>query len=175
MSISQREERRALSADELEAVERTHHPTVKTLDDGALGDLTKRLRDLRDKARTEAHRRRREIRGKARPKGAEAARRDDGSKLKAEVLAQALKRVNAEAQRRKRPSGSQATAEAARRALSLRRKSADQRGRPVSPGRTARHGMRANPNEKAEELARPMEKGRVSQFVKNAQASRDSR
>lgn len=175
MSISQREERRALSADELEVVERSHHPTVQTLDDGALRDLTKRLRDLRDKARTEAHRRRREMRGKARPKGAEASRRDEGSKLKTEVLAQALKRLNAEAKRRQRASGGEATAEAARRALALRRASRDQRGRPVNAGRTAHKGMQANPNEKARDLARPMEKGRVSQFVKSAQAARDKR
>ncbi|TVQ38663.1 MAG: hypothetical protein EA356_02565 [Geminicoccaceae bacterium] len=175
MSISQRDERRALNVDEQETVAHSHHPHVQTLDEAALGDLTKRLRDLRDKARTEAHRRRREMRGKARPKGAEASKRDEGSALKLDVLAQALKRVNAERARRQRANGREATVEAARRALALRQSSAGGRGRPVDAGRTSRKGMRANPNTKAPQIGSAMEAGRVSQFVKNAQAARDSR
>ena len=59
MSISRKEEARALSADETELVEKSHHPAVQDLSDVDLSGLVKLLRERRDKAQSEAHRRRR--------------------------------------------------------------------------------------------------------------------
>ena len=94
MAISRKEEARALSADEKELVEKSHHPAVQELSDADLSGLVKLLRERRDKAQTEAHRRRREIRGKGAPKRAAASKADSGSQVKLAVLAMAMRRLN---------------------------------------------------------------------------------
>jgi len=101
LAISRREERRALDADELELVDRTHHPEVADLSDSELRDLIRLVRERRDRAGDIASQRRREMRGKSAPRGAEASKQDDGSRLKREVLAMAGRRLNAERSRRK--------------------------------------------------------------------------
>ncbi len=101
MAISRKEEVRALSADEHELVEKSHHPAVQDLSDADLAGLVKFLRERRDKAQTEAHRRRREIRGKGAPKGATPSKADGGSQFKLAVLAMAMRRLNGEAERRR--------------------------------------------------------------------------
>lgn len=101
MAISRREERRALDADELELVDKTHHPEVAELSDKELGDLIRLVRERRDRASDIASQRRREMRGKSAPRGAEASKQDGGSHLKSEVLAMAVRRLNAERSRRK--------------------------------------------------------------------------
>jgi hypothetical protein len=100
LAISRKEEKRALDAEEFELVDRTHHPQVADLSDTELRDLIKLVRDRRDRAKDMASRRRREMRGKAAPRGAEASKADDGSRLKTEVLAMAVRRLNAERSRR---------------------------------------------------------------------------
>lgn len=100
MAISRKEEKRALDTEEFELVERTHHPQVADLSDKELRDLIKLVRDRRDRAKDVASRRRREMRGKAAPRGAEASKQDTGSHLKTEVLAMAVRRLNAERSRR---------------------------------------------------------------------------
>ena len=100
MAVTRKEEERALNADEREIVAQTRHPAVQNLPDDGLNTLLKRLRDLRDKASSHANRQRREMRGKSAPKGAEPSTGDAGSSLKTMVLAAALKRLNAEIQRR---------------------------------------------------------------------------
>lgn len=101
MAISRKEEKRALDADEFELVEKTHHPQVADLSDKELRDLIRLVRERRDRAGDIASQRRREMRGKSAPRGAEASRQDDGSHLKSEVLAMAVRRLNAERSRRK--------------------------------------------------------------------------
>lgn len=100
MAISRKEEKRALDADEFELVEKSHHPQVGELSDSELSDLIRLVRERRDRAKTLASRRRREMRGKAAPRGAEASKQDTGSHLKTEVLAMAVRRLNAERSRR---------------------------------------------------------------------------
>ncbi len=100
MALSRKEEIRALDADELELVDRTRHPTIRELGDGELRDLIKLVREKRDRAQAIASRRRREMRGKAAPRGAEASTQDAGSRAKTEVLAMAMRRLNAERSRR---------------------------------------------------------------------------
>lgn len=101
MSISRRDEDRALTKDEREIVAKTHHPELQSLKDKELASVMKLMRERRDKASSEVQRRRREMRGKAAPKGNEAATSATGNKAKLAVLAGAMKRLNAEHARRK--------------------------------------------------------------------------
>ena len=173
MAISRKEEARALSADEKELVEKSHHPAVQDLSDADLSGLVKLLRERRDKAQTEAHRRRREIRGKGAPKGAAASRADGGSQVKLAVLAMAMRRLNGEAELRRQLAARVSLVGNARKALAMKQgSSADG---PALNSRTAHKGMRAVANERAPKLVRPAELGRQRKTGKVAQAKRDAR
>jgi hypothetical protein len=173
MSITRKEEARALDAEEREMIAATHHPEVQALPDAELRALVARVRDRRDRAQTIARQRRREMRGKGAPRGAEASRADSGSKLKAEILAAAMRRLNGEAERRRRMGARTTLVENQRRALAMVR-DVEQPHESFN-SRTAHDGMRAIVNAKPKRLGSAREAGRVSQFVKNAQAKRDSR
>ncbi len=173
MAHSRKDEARALDKDELALVERSHHPEVQELADAELLELLKRVRERRDRAQRLARQQRRELRGKAAPRGATPATGEAGSKLKLEVLAMAVRRLNSERDRRQRKGARAELVANAERALALRQAARQRRHHPI--GRTASQGIAANPSEKREQLARPMEVGRVSQAVKNAQAKRDAR
>lgn len=172
MAIPMRDEVRALSNDELELVVKTHIPIVLDLSDAELGDLLRQVRDKRKRARDIANRQRREMRGKAERPGAAPSRDNTGSKHKAAVLAGALKRLNNERQRRERLAHAPEQVRFARKALQLKR--AGGKGHSGPSYRTASKGMRNIENEKPQQLIHPMEIGRVSQFVRDAQAKRDS-
>jgi hypothetical protein len=173
MAISRREEARALSADEHDLVEKSHHPSVQELADADLAGLVKLLRERRDKAQTEAHRRRREIRGKGAPKGATPSKADGGSQLKLAVLAMAMRRLNGEAERRRQLAAHVSLVGNARKALALKKDA--QADGPAFNSRSAHKGMRAVANQKAENLVRPMERGRQRKAAAVAQAKRDAR
>lgn len=174
MAITRQEEARALDKDEKELVERSHHPEVQALSDAELADLVKLMRSRRDKAQTEASRRRREMRGKGAPKGAEPSRADSGSRLKLDVLAMAMRRLNAETERRRRMSAKVGMVESARRALKMKTAAAAKDDEAFS-SRTAHEGMRKNASDKRKNLVRPMELGRQRQAAKASQARRDAR
>lgn len=173
MAISRKEEARALSADEHDLVEKSHHPAVQELSDADLAGLVKLLRERRDKAQTEAHRRRREIRGKGAAKGATPSKADGGSQLKLAVLAMAMRRLNGEAERRRQLAASVSLIENARKALVMKQGAASDG--PAFNSRTARRGMRPVANQRAPDLVRPMELGRQRKAGKVAQAKRDAR
>lgn len=173
MAISRREEERALDADEKELVGKSHHPEVQELSDAELADLVKLLRTRRDKARDVAHQRRREIRGKGAPRGATPSSGDAGSRTKLAVLAMAMRRLNAEAERRRQMTAQVSQAELARNALKLKQGAGDEG--PAFNSRTAHKGMRSIQNEKARSLVRPMELGRQRKAAQKAQAKRDAR
>ena len=172
MAIRMRDEVRALSDDELELVVKTHIPLVLDLSDSELRDLIKQVRERRKRARDIANRQRREMRGKAERPGAAPARENAGTKHKAAVLAGALKRLNNEKERRDRHVNAPEQVRFAKKALQLKR--AAGKGHSGPTYRTASKGMRSIENEKPERLLHPMEIGRVSQFVRDAQAKRDS-
>jgi hypothetical protein len=172
MAHSRKDEARALDADELALVERSHHPEVQALSDAELSDLLKLTRERRDRAQRLARQKRREMRGKRAPRGATPATGDTGSRLKLDVLAMAVRRLNTERDRRQRKNAREELKDNAEKALAMRRSANERRHHPI--GRTARHGMAANPSEKREQLTRPMEVGRVSQSMKRAQAKRDA-
>lgn len=174
MAITRTEEARALSADEMELVSKSHHPDVQDLSDKELSDLVRLVRDRRDKAQSEANRRRREMRGKSAAKGARASADDTGSRVKTEVLAMAMRRLNGETQRRERLASREELAQNAQNALAMRRQAeADAPAR--SGGRTASKGMKANESGRARRITAPKKVGSVSQQTKNSQAKRDSR
>jgi hypothetical protein len=171
MSESARNEERYLSTAEREIVARTHLPALKELAADDLVQTKKLVRELRDRARDIAHRQRRQIRGKAAPRGAQPASDDAGSRRKLSILAAAMKRLSAESRRRRERAAKAELVANAHTALALKRGAAH-RHHPA-PGRTSRRGMRAKPSTRAEQITDPREVGRVSQFVKDAQARRD--
>ena len=173
MAVSRKSEERALSADERELVERSHHPFVQGLPDKELADLVKLLRERRDRARDEAHRRRREMRRKAEPRGAAASREDEGSRFKLEVLAMAMRRLNGEAERRRRLSARVSLTANARKALAL--KQAAEPDGPDFNSRTARAGMHAIARREPASLVRPAERGRLRKAQAVSQAKKDAR
>lgn len=170
MATGRSAERRLLDAQELALIDRTHHPALGEVADEELGQLIANVRERRDRARDIANRQRRQIRGKA-AGGTGYDKADQGNRQKQGVLAQALQRLNKERKRRSTKSARGTLIGNARRALDLK-KSAPKTKRPGS--RTVNEGMTPNPNERAEEIGSPMEAGRVSQQVRNAQAKRDS-
>lgn len=170
MAFTRKDEDRVLSAEERDLVAQTHHPEVAALPDDELANLRKLVRERRDRAIAIARHQRREMRGKVDAKGAARVTGDAGSRLKASVLAQAVKRLNNEAARRQRKAARVRLVANMRRALDMKRRAAE----PSHPqSRTAHQGMKSKPSRKAEQIADPREIGRVSQFVKDAQARRD--
>lgn len=171
MSISAADEKRLLTADELELVTRSHYPDISALARDELGEMAKRLRTYRNKARDVAHQQRREIRGKSDPRGARPARDNSGTEMKRRVLGNALKRANRELARFAAAERTPRQAEMARRALDLKR--ANRIVHHPRAGRTAHGGMTAKPSARPTVESDPREIGRVSQFVRDAQARRD--
>lgn len=109
MAHTRKDEARALDAEERDLVEKSHHPGVQDLGLGELTDLLKLVRERRDRAQRLARQKRRELRGKAGPRGTTPATGEVGSRRKLEVLAMAVRRLNAERDRRTRKSARAAT------------------------------------------------------------------
>ncbi len=172
MAVRMRDELRVLGYDELELVVKSHIPLVLELSDPELGDLIKRAREMRKRARDIANRQRREMRKKATPSGTRPARDNIGMKRRAEVLAGTMKRLNNERQRRAEQAHMPEQVRLAKKALQLKRANGKGHGGPSY--KTASKGMRNVESKVPEQLLHPMEIGRVSQFVKDAQAKRDS-
>lgn len=174
MAQSRNSERRFLSDEEFGFVSQSHHPALHELADDTLQSLVKLLRDRRDRARDIARRQRRELRGKAQPAGSRPASDDSGTRMKRQILAAAVKRMNKELQRRRSRAAREEQVAFARRALAMKKAGAGKTRRP-SAGVTPGEGMHAIPSDRAQDLVRPMEVGRVSQFVRDAQARRDAK
>lgn len=172
MAISRKQEARALDADERELVDKSHQPDIQSLSDKDLNDLVKQLRERRDKAQTRAHQRRREMRGKSKARGATPSKADEGSQLKLAVLAMAMRRTNAEVQRRQQLSAKIELMENARKALSIKAGGA-KKGADFNT-RQAHQGMRSVTNEATKSLVRPMDVGRRRKAGQVAQAKRDA-
>jgi hypothetical protein len=173
MSANVSSERRHLTAEEFALVEQSHFPALCEVPEEELRQLLLLLRERRDRARDIAARQRREMRGKTTPAGANRATDDRGSREKLSVLSSAVQRINKEASRRRKFAARAELVGNAQRALDLRQASF-RRNHP-RPGKTAGAGMRPIPSTRRPQLTRPMEVGRVSQFVKDAQAHRDAR
>lgn len=173
MATSRKHQARALSTDERDLVEKTHHPVLQGLPDRELAQLTALVRERRDRAQTEAFRQRREMRGKAEAKGARAATGNTGTLLKGDVLAKAMRRLNAETERRRGLIANTAMVANAQKALEM--KEAHEMHEPSFNSRTARDGMRNTPNARGPDLLRPRERGRLRKANAVSQARRDAR
>ena len=172
MAITRKEEARALNTEQRELVEKSYHPAVQALSDAELAKLVRQMREQRDKSQTDARRRRREMIGKAAPKGAKPSTQDAGSQTKLAVLAMAVRRLNAEAERRRQIAAKLTLVESAGRALKMKQAAA--KGADFNT-RTAHTGMREVANQKRKSLVRPMELGRQRKAGAVAQAKRDAR
>lgn len=173
MSINRKQEERALDKGELEMVAKSHHPELQQIDDKELSSLVKLLRERRDRARTETQRRKREIRGKAEPKGATASTLAAGNKVKLEVLASAVRRLNSERSRRERMASQLSQVQLSRAALRLKKTADDDADAPPNT-RHAHEGMRKIASARRENLIRPMELGRLRKAASVAQAKTDN-
>ncbi|MDP1965300.1 MAG: hypothetical protein Q8K93_24210 [Reyranella sp.] len=173
MAITRKEEARALNADERELVEKSHHPALQELADEALANLVKLMRQRREKARTQAEQRRRELRGKAAARGATPSTAEEGSRLKVAVLAMAVRRLNSEVERRRRMKAKVSLVANARKALAMKQDS--ENTSLAFNSRHAHEGIRKVENPRAQDLIRPMERGRLRKAASVAQAKRDGR
>lgn len=173
MAHARKEEIRALSSDELELVEKSHHPDVQELNNGELSELLKLLRERRDRAQTTANQQRREMRRKADPRGSRPSAGNTGTRIKGEVLAMAVRRVNAERERRRTLSAKADLVANAQKALA-NKKQADSVGDSIPENKTPNKGMRKNTGPRPETKVPGAKIGSVSQQNKNAQAKRDS-
>ncbi len=167
-------ENRALNAAELEMVNGTRPPAIGAKTKDELKALAHRLRQAHSRANDIATRQQREMRGKAEPHGARRAEENAGSIVKAQMLAEAIQRIDRELSRRDEiETGRPSPAEFARRALELKM-SAEAAQHP-DPGKTASKGIREK--KRTEEFTggtSKREMGRVSQAGKVAQARKDS-
>lgn len=173
MGRSARHERSVLNTDEIALVEASHHPGLGDLSDKELHELTKHVRERRDRARDIAARQRREMRGKAAPHGARPVAEDAGSREKRDVLAAAMQRLNREATRREEKAARDSMKDSLTRALEMRRVREAQTERPGS-GATPNEGMSVKASGRSF-LRNRAKLGEVSQHNKNVQAKRDSR
>lgn len=171
MAINRKQEERLLTNDENELVGMTRQAALSVLPDEEIAKIARLLRERRDRAQSLANRARREMRGKK--KVASPPSDDTGSRLKAAALSAAVQRVNKERARRAVKNAREALIANAQRALELKEGAGAGSSGPKS--RTARKGMKRIQNKRADRIGSPMEAGRVSQFVKDAQAKRDSR
>ncbi|WP_026606818.1 hypothetical protein [Methylocapsa acidiphila] len=174
MARSLRHERRVLNVEEASLVENTHHPILASLSDADLAELRKRVRERRERATQLAARQRRELRGKADPRGAHAASDDSGMRMKRDLLAAAVRRLNKEAARRESKAAREALIDSAKRALTLRRANAAKATRP-SAGRTPNEGFQPKGEPAGRSLRNPAKIGEISQHTKNMQAKHDAR
>jgi len=176
MAITRRQEERALSADELELVDKSRARAVRSLTDSQLSTLVKRMRVRRDRAKTVAERQRREMRGKARPRGAMPSRDDEGSQLKLSVLSTALQRLDAETTRRSRVKAKASLVESARKALALKKKAGGAAAKKPTSGPRAPHaGLRGKERIVVEDHVPRSTRGRVRKQTAKVQAKRDAR
>lgn len=175
MSEQTQLEARLLSAAELEVVKASRPPAIEQASDEQLKVLAQRLRRARDRARDVAARQKREMRGKAHPRGAKPTRDNTGTLAKAQVLEEAIQRVEEELSRRENLTTATTTqADLSRHALELKLSHPT----PPHPG----SGLPASAGMKPKERQKPLrvgaskgEVGRVSEEGKVAQARKDSR
>jgi hypothetical protein len=171
MGVEIAAERRLLSQEEYEPVARSHYPAVGELARDELVQLARWLRSRRNRARDIVRQRRRLRQGKATPRGATPELPSErGLSAKKQVFARALKRVNS------RIELFRAEERRIRNVARLREALERKRNAPVhhpAPGWTAGEGMRPQENPANTVQVDPREVGRVSQFVRDAQARRD--
>ncbi|QDJ10692.1 Hypothetical protein HVPorG_02431 [Roseomonas mucosa] len=169
MSIPVAGELGLLSKGEYAPILQSHYPHLESLSQEETLGLARWLREQRNRSRDLVRQRRRARRGKG-PGPAESSER--GLAAKKQVFANALKRVNARLDTLN--AGKRRVRNAERLRAALRRREEAPTHHPGG-GRTAGEGMTPTRNRGIRVKVDPREVGRVSQFVKNAQARKDRR
>jgi hypothetical protein len=163
-----------LSAGELEVAKATRPPAIEQASDEQLKVLAQRLRLARDRAKDIGSQQKREMRGKAHPRGAKPTRDNTGTLAKAQVIEEALERIEEELSRRENLTPATTTqADLSRHALELKLS----HPAPPHPGSGLSESGGMKPKERQKPLrvgASKGEVGRVSQEGKVAQARKDS-
>jgi len=172
VSVQRDVEARLLTEQERGDLEASRYPNILHVPRPELLALIKRLRADRDRAQTIGRQQQREMRGKADARGASPARDNMGTMQKAQVLAQAVKRVNKELVRRDTPEPAPSQGELARKAFDMRQ--ATRAAQHPSAGLNSGAGMRSTPSQQRTVRMDPREIGRVSQATKVAQAKHDN-
>jgi hypothetical protein len=166
-------ERRLLSETEYERVAQSHYPLLGSLPHDEVLSLARWLREERARVRDIIRSRHRARRGKKDGAGITAAGTSErGLAAKKQVFAHAIRRVNARLERFR--------AEARKKQIrdnmqaALRRRRTARVHHPAS-GFTAGEGMRDLSSTRRTVETDPREIGRVSQFVRDAEARRDAK
>ena len=173
MSIPCKTEQSVLSQEEFEIIRATHHPEIYALDGKELHALRVRLRTQRDKAWTLARQKHREMRGKSDERGKSFPGNAEQPRVRKQVFANALKRVNKEIDRLRKFEARTAHMEAARRAFALSR--SEKFIEYPGAGRAARDGMQPHVIRRRRTGIPRSKIGSVTKATKVSQAIRDSR
>jgi hypothetical protein len=100
MSICRKQEQAALNHDDWTFVSTTHHPALGSLSDAELSAARTRLRAMHAKERDFTAHKGRVARGTAEPRGGSFPGTVERPRFRKQIFAQALRRVNSEAERR---------------------------------------------------------------------------
>jgi hypothetical protein len=173
MSVPRATERSVLSHEQLELVDKSHHPAIYGIDAKSLQGLQTQLRNERAKVQTQVRQKIREGRGKSEARGKSFPGNTEQPLKRKQALANALKRVNKELERVRKLEARNAHVDAARRALELHR-NAKFHSTQVTD-KTAKAGMAPQPSTKRRRIIPGSQIGSVSQQTKNAQAKKDNR
>jgi hypothetical protein len=166
-------ERRLLSQSEYQRVAQSHYPLLGSLPHEEALALARWLREERARLRDILRARRRARRGKKDGAGITAAETSErGLAAKKQVFAHAIRRVNARLERFRTEARKKLVRDNMQAAL--RRRRAARVHHPAS-GFAASKGMRDLPSTRRTVETDPREIGRVSQFVRGAQARRDAK
>lgn len=170
MAISKKTEKSLLAHEEWTLVESTHKPSLGTLDQAALEDARKRLRDLRTRERDLGHEKRRIARGKAEPRGGSFPGTYERPKQRKQVFAHALRRVNDELGRRSAIASRNRIVDSQTRALAAKR--AAPKRRPANTA-TAAEGAAVVENKKRATKVPGAKVGSVTKQTARSQAKKD--
>ncbi len=173
MSHSRATERSILTSEQLDLVDKTHHPAIYDVEAKELHALRKQIRNEKGKVRTLVRQREREIRGKSEPRGNAFPGNTEQPLKRKQALSAALKRVNRELVRQQALEARSANVDAARRALAAKRNA--NFVSPVPQDRTSGKGMQPVPSSRRRRIIPGSQIGSVSQQTKNAQARKDNR
>lgn len=173
MSMSAKQERALLNADEIALLSKTHHPDIYDQDRSELIALQVRLRDLRSKARTVTRHKQREEKGRSEARGKAFPGSSDQPQRRKQIFAAALKRVNKEISRLQKIDANAQHVEAAHKALAQARSA---KFEPAIPsGKTAGTGMKSVESRRRRSTLPRSKVGSVLKQNKVAQAVRDAR
>lgn len=166
-------ERRLLSESEYQRIAQSHYPPLSSLPHDETLTLVRWLRGERARLRDIIRARRRARRGKKGGTGITAPETSErGLAAKKQIFAHAIRRVNARLERFREEARKARIRDNMQAALRRRRKA---RVHHPDPGFAAGEGMRNLPNTRRTVETDPREIGRVSQFVRDAQARRDAK